>query len=171
MIFNRYAADKNIEYIQQSDFFSYRFHVRPPSFFQKCRDQQWYINQLEQLHSQRTHPMSAVLSPLEGSQVPTSVSSTSNVSGHHHGDLHTCGTSSPPSSSSATELTTDEGGTPASPPLPMAIRSSLAIASVDRKGEGLDTGERTYKKPVLYINKTSRIDIIMLAISYVNESM
>ncbi|XP_022697638.1 E3 ubiquitin-protein ligase TRIM37-like isoform X2 [Varroa jacobsoni] len=123
----------------ENDSLMLRFHVRPPSFFQKCRDQQWYINQLEQLHSQRTHPMSAVLSPLEGSQVPTLVSSTSNVSGHHHGELHTCGTSSPPSSSSATELTTDEGGTPASPPLPMAIRSSLATASVDRKGEGRDT--------------------------------
>lgn len=24
-----------------------RFQVRPPTFYQKCRDQQWYINQLE----------------------------------------------------------------------------------------------------------------------------
>ncbi|KAL5017120.1 hypothetical protein ScPMuIL_006709 [Solemya velum] len=29
-----------------------RFQVRPPTFYQKCRDQQWYINQLESAQSQ-----------------------------------------------------------------------------------------------------------------------
>lgn len=29
-----------------------RFQVRPPTFYQKCRDQQWYINQLETGQSQ-----------------------------------------------------------------------------------------------------------------------
>lgn len=29
-----------------------RFQVRPPTFYQKCRDQQWYINQLESTHTQ-----------------------------------------------------------------------------------------------------------------------
>ncbi|XP_037094908.1 E3 ubiquitin-protein ligase TRIM37-like [Pollicipes pollicipes] len=29
-----------------------RFQVRPPTFFQKCRDQQWYINQLQTIQTQ-----------------------------------------------------------------------------------------------------------------------
>ncbi|XP_043231855.1 E3 ubiquitin-protein ligase TRIM37-like [Amphibalanus amphitrite] len=29
-----------------------RFQVRPPTFFQKCRDQQWYINQLQTIQGQ-----------------------------------------------------------------------------------------------------------------------
>ncbi|KAJ8312899.1 hypothetical protein KUTeg_010272 [Tegillarca granosa] len=37
----------------KSDTLILRFQVRPPTFYQKCRDQQWYINQLEvvQIHS------------------------------------------------------------------------------------------------------------------------
>ena len=30
------------------------FQVRPPTFYQKCRDQQWYIHQLQTLTSQYT---------------------------------------------------------------------------------------------------------------------
>ncbi|CAH1802415.1 unnamed protein product [Owenia fusiformis] len=29
-----------------------RFQVRPPTFYQKCRDQQWYVNQLESAQTQ-----------------------------------------------------------------------------------------------------------------------
>ncbi|KAH9525802.1 Tripartite motif containing 37 [Bulinus truncatus] len=32
-----------------------KFQVRPPTFYQKCRDQQWYINQLESLQAQYLH--------------------------------------------------------------------------------------------------------------------
>ena len=28
-----------------------RFQVRPPTFFQQCRDQQWYIHQLQALQA------------------------------------------------------------------------------------------------------------------------
>ncbi|WAR02539.1 TRI37-like protein [Mya arenaria] len=34
------------------DSLTLRFQVRPPTFFQKCRDQQWYINQLESSNTQ-----------------------------------------------------------------------------------------------------------------------
>ena len=30
----------------------YRYQVRPPTFFQKCRDQQWYIHQLLTIQTQ-----------------------------------------------------------------------------------------------------------------------
>ena len=29
----------------------FRFHVRAPTFFQQCRDQQWYIHQLQALQA------------------------------------------------------------------------------------------------------------------------
>lgn len=36
----------------ETDSLTLRFQVRPPTFFQKCRDQQWYINQLETTNAQ-----------------------------------------------------------------------------------------------------------------------
>ncbi|XP_064620153.1 E3 ubiquitin-protein ligase TRIM37-like isoform X2 [Lineus longissimus] len=36
----------------ETDTLTLRFQVRPPTFFQKCRDQQWYINQLESAQTQ-----------------------------------------------------------------------------------------------------------------------
>lgn len=30
----------------------YRFQVRAPTFYQRCRDQQWYINQLQTVQNQ-----------------------------------------------------------------------------------------------------------------------
>ncbi|XP_060082540.1 E3 ubiquitin-protein ligase TRIM37-like isoform X1 [Ylistrum balloti] len=36
----------------ESDTLILRFQVRPPTFYQKCRDQQWYINQLESAQAQ-----------------------------------------------------------------------------------------------------------------------
>uniref|UniRef100_A0A0K8SA98 E3 ubiquitin-protein ligase TRIM37 n=1 Tax=Lygus hesperus TaxID=30085 RepID=A0A0K8SA98_LYGHE len=36
----------------ENDTLILRFQVRPPTFFQKCRDQQWYINQLERMNTQ-----------------------------------------------------------------------------------------------------------------------
>ncbi|CAH1404780.1 unnamed protein product [Nezara viridula] len=36
----------------ENDTLILRFQVRPPTFFQKCRDQQWYINHLERIQSQ-----------------------------------------------------------------------------------------------------------------------
>ncbi|XP_069134744.1 E3 ubiquitin-protein ligase TRIM37-like [Argopecten irradians] len=38
----------------ESDTLILRFQVRPPTFYQKCRDQQWYINQLESAQAQTT---------------------------------------------------------------------------------------------------------------------
>lgn len=38
-----------------------RFHVRPPTFFQKCRDQQWYINQLLTLQTQHMTQMNNLI--------------------------------------------------------------------------------------------------------------
>lgn len=35
-----------------SDTLTLRFQVRPPTFYQRCRDQQWYIHQLQALQSQ-----------------------------------------------------------------------------------------------------------------------
>lgn len=39
----------------ESDTLVLRFQVRPPTFYQKCRDQQWYINQLETNQAQYVH--------------------------------------------------------------------------------------------------------------------
>ncbi|CAL1537711.1 unnamed protein product [Lymnaea stagnalis] len=39
----------------ESDTLVLRFQVRPPTFYQKCRDQQWYISQLETLQAQYVH--------------------------------------------------------------------------------------------------------------------
>ncbi|XP_059144246.1 E3 ubiquitin-protein ligase TRIM37-like isoform X1 [Physella acuta] len=39
----------------EADTLVLRFQVRPPTFYQKCRDQQWYINQLEALQAQYLH--------------------------------------------------------------------------------------------------------------------
>ncbi|XP_060595507.1 E3 ubiquitin-protein ligase TRIM37-like [Ruditapes philippinarum] len=36
----------------ESDSLTLRFQVRPPTFYQRCRDQQWYIHQLEATNSQ-----------------------------------------------------------------------------------------------------------------------
>ncbi|XP_045171295.2 E3 ubiquitin-protein ligase TRIM37-like [Mercenaria mercenaria] len=36
----------------ETDSLTLRFQVRPPTFYQKCRDQQWYIHQLEATNSQ-----------------------------------------------------------------------------------------------------------------------
>lgn len=36
----------------ETDTLVLRFQVRPPTFYQKCRDQQWYINQLETAQAQ-----------------------------------------------------------------------------------------------------------------------
>ncbi|KAK4322301.1 hypothetical protein Pmani_006944 [Petrolisthes manimaculis] len=36
----------------ETDTLILRFQVRPPTFFQKCRDQQWYIHQLQTLQAQ-----------------------------------------------------------------------------------------------------------------------
>lgn len=33
-------------------YFLQRFQVRPPTFYQRCRDQQWYINQLITMQNQ-----------------------------------------------------------------------------------------------------------------------
>ncbi|GFO08938.1 E3 ubiquitin-protein ligase trim37 [Plakobranchus ocellatus] len=38
--------------LPESDTLVLRFQVRPPTFYQKCRDQQWYINQLEAAQNQ-----------------------------------------------------------------------------------------------------------------------
>ena len=48
-----------------SDSLTLKFQVRPPTFYQKCRDQQWYIHQLQTLTSQYT----AQIAELKG-QVP-----------------------------------------------------------------------------------------------------
>merc|ERR1719350_2635391 len=37
-----------------SDSLTLKFQVRPPTFYQKCRDQQWYITQLQTLSAQQT---------------------------------------------------------------------------------------------------------------------
>jgi len=37
-----------------NDSLTLKFQVRPPTFYQKCRDQQWYIHQLQTLTSQYT---------------------------------------------------------------------------------------------------------------------
>jgi tripartite motif-containing protein 37 len=37
---------------QENDTLVLRFEVRPPTYFQKCRDQQWYIAQLRTLNNQ-----------------------------------------------------------------------------------------------------------------------
>ena len=34
-------------YLDRDDSVTLKFHVRPPTFFQKSRDQAWYISQLE----------------------------------------------------------------------------------------------------------------------------
>ena len=35
----------------ENDTLILRFHVRAPTFFQQCRDQQWYIHQLQALQA------------------------------------------------------------------------------------------------------------------------
>ena len=35
----------------ETDTLVLRFHVRPPTFFQQCRDQQWYIHQMQSLQT------------------------------------------------------------------------------------------------------------------------
>lgn len=48
---------KTMSWIHFPDF---RFQVRPPTFFQKCRDQQWYINHLERIQSQYLDEISSL---------------------------------------------------------------------------------------------------------------
>lgn len=36
----------------ENDTLVLRFQVRPPTFYQRCRDQQWYINQLQTVQNQ-----------------------------------------------------------------------------------------------------------------------
>lgn len=36
----------------ENDSLVLRFQVRPPTFYQRCRDQQWYINQLQTVQNQ-----------------------------------------------------------------------------------------------------------------------
>ncbi|RUS71541.1 hypothetical protein EGW08_020697 [Elysia chlorotica] len=38
--------------LPENDTLELQFQVRPPTFYQKCRDQQWYINQLESAQNQ-----------------------------------------------------------------------------------------------------------------------
>jgi len=46
------------------DSLTLKFQVRPPTFFQKCRDQQWYIHQLQSLTAQYTAQISELKSHL-----------------------------------------------------------------------------------------------------------
>merc|ERR1719427_995519 len=46
------------------DSLTLKFQVRPPTFFQKCRDQQWYIHQLQSLTAQYTSQISELKSHL-----------------------------------------------------------------------------------------------------------
>jgi hypothetical protein len=54
------------------DSLTLKFQVRPPTFYQKCRDQQWYIHQLQSLTAQYTAQIadlkSHLPSPLPGQQ-------------------------------------------------------------------------------------------------------
>lgn len=49
-----------------NDSLTLTFQVRPPTFFQKCRDQQWYIHQLQTLHSQYSAQIMDLKSRLPG---------------------------------------------------------------------------------------------------------
>jgi len=55
------------------DSLTLKFQVRPPTFYQKCRDQQWYIHQLQSLTAQYTSQIadlkSNLPSPLPGQAV------------------------------------------------------------------------------------------------------
>jgi len=55
------------------DSLTLKFQVRPPTFYQKCRDQSWYIHQLQSLTAQYTAQIadlkSHLPSPLSGSSV------------------------------------------------------------------------------------------------------
>ncbi|XP_014246434.1 E3 ubiquitin-protein ligase TRIM37-like isoform X6 [Cimex lectularius] len=44
----------------ENDTLILRFQVRPPTFFQKCRDQQWYIGQLERRQSQYSEEIASL---------------------------------------------------------------------------------------------------------------
>ncbi|KAF2352990.1 MATH/TRAF domain [Trinorchestia longiramus] len=44
----------------ETDTLILRFQVRPPTFFQKCRDQLWYIHQLQSLQTQQQRQMSNI---------------------------------------------------------------------------------------------------------------
>merc|ERR1719186_463814 len=46
------------------DSLTLKFQVRPPTFFQKCRDQQWYIHQLQSLTAQYTSQIADLKSHL-----------------------------------------------------------------------------------------------------------
>lgn len=43
---------KKLINILQISFIYERFQVRAPTFYQRCRDQQWYINQLQTVQNQ-----------------------------------------------------------------------------------------------------------------------
>ncbi|OQR68337.1 E3 ubiquitin-protein ligase TRIM37-like [Tropilaelaps mercedesae] len=145
----------------ENDSLVLKFQVRPPSFFQKCRDQQWYISQLEQLHTQQIRDLkmlseihgavaenskstiirvgsSAEASSHRGRNETASVSSTSNTTEHHHGQLpHTGGISSLPRSGSTIELMTNEAGTLTEMPPSMIAVSCQTIAPADRENRSV----------------------------------
>lgn len=121
--------------------------MRPPSFFQKCRDQQWYINQLEQLHTQQIADLKllAAVRTAAGrevsrgedasSTVPPSPSSIASEVPTQQSEQH--GTSSPLSrSSNADDTETPTGPSPSS----ISAGPSLATPSGDRKREDRDIG-------------------------------
>merc|ERR1719341_1094500 len=75
------------------DSLTLKFQVRPPTFYQKCRDQQWYIHQLQSLTAQYTAQIadlkSHLPSPLPGHPVQCAVldrdsSSPKPASSHPH---------------------------------------------------------------------------------------
>lgn len=85
-----------------------RFQVRPPTFFQKCRDQQWYISQLQtvqaqyvaQIHDLKTRVAMEMKRTL-GSKAAAVVVSDGAVSSQHSCALPTTSPSLPSAASAA----------------------------------------------------------------------
>ncbi|XP_042233265.1 E3 ubiquitin-protein ligase TRIM37-like isoform X3 [Homarus americanus] len=64
----------------ETDTLILRFQVRPPTFFQKCRDQLWYIHQLQTLQAQYIQQINNLKERIAIELSRNSVSSSKNVS-------------------------------------------------------------------------------------------
>ncbi|KAG1714255.1 E3 ubiquitin-protein ligase TRIM37 [Nymphon striatum] len=70
----------------ENDTLILRYRVRPPTYFQKCRDQQWYINQLQSSQAQYVCQINSLkerlgteLSKNQGNPANSSQSNSSNI--------------------------------------------------------------------------------------------
>jgi len=65
------------------DSLTLKFQVRPPTYYQKCRDQEWYISQLQSLTSQYTQQIGELKSQAQASSTGLCVGLGAGIAGGH----------------------------------------------------------------------------------------